>query len=153
MQRRNFACFTIFAFLALISFANAQQVKKVYRIGYLTNTSEIRKDVEETFRRTLRELGYVEGQNLTIEWRFAKGRLDLLPDLALELVSLKLDCIIASGVAPARAVKQATNTVPIIMANADDDPVRHGLVASLARPGGNVTGFTNFGSDLAGKRL
>ena len=131
----------------------AQQPKKVFRIGYLTNASAIRKDSEETFRDALRELGYFEGQNLAIEWRFSKGQLDRLSDLASELVNLKLDCIVALGVAPARAVKQVTNTIPIVMGNADDDPVRHGLVASLARPGGNVTGFTNIGSDLAAKRL
>ncbi len=77
----------------------------------------------------------------------------MLPDLAAELVRLKVDCIVAAGVGPTRAVKNATSTIPIVMGNADDDPVRQGLVASLARPGGNVTGFTNVGSDLAGKRL
>lgn len=133
--------------------SGAQQTRKVYRIGYLTNASEIRKDVEETLSHTLHELGYVEGENLVTEWRFAKGRLDLLPQLASELVGLKLDCIIATGVAPTRAVKAATNTIPIVMGNADDDPVRQGLVASLARPEGNVTGFTSVGSDLAAKRL
>ena len=146
--------------LALIAFvfvvavvAEAQQPTKTYRIGSLSNAPELRREQEEIWRQTLRELGYVEGQNLSIEWRFSKGKLELLPQLAAELVTLNLDCIIASGVAPTRAVKQATSTIPIVMANADDDPVRQGLVASLARPGGNVTGFTNIGSELAGKRL
>jgi len=98
-------------------------------------------------RSQLRDLGYIEGQNLVIEWRFSEGKLDRLPDLAAELVRLKMDCIIAVGVAPTRAVKQATTVIPIVMGNADDDPVRHGLVVSLARPGGNVTGFTNIGSE------
>jgi len=133
--------------------AEAQQPNKLYRVGYLSNAAEIRREQEEIFRQTLRELGYIEGQNLGIEWRFNKGKLELLPQLAAELVGFNLDCIIASGVAPTRAVKQVTSTIPIVMANADDDPVRQGLVASLARPGGNVTGFTNIGSELAGKRL
>jgi ABC-type uncharacterized transport system substrate-binding protein len=133
--------------------AQAQQPKKVYRVGHLTNAPGIRAEEEEVFRQSLRDLGYIEGQNLSIEWRFSKGKLDLLPDLAAELVTLKVDCIVATGVAPTRAAKQATSTIPIVMGNADDDPVRQGLVASLARPGGNVTGFTNIGSDLAGKRL
>jgi ABC-type uncharacterized transport system substrate-binding protein len=132
----------------------AQQRTKIYRIGYLSNVAEIRRgEQEDIFRQTLRELKYVEGQNVAIEWRFSKGKLELLPQLAAELVRLNLDCIIAAGVAPTRAVKQATSTIPIVMANADDDPVRQGLVVSLARPGGNVTGFTNIGSELAGKRL
>ena len=146
-----FICFLLAVFLPAVS--EAQQIKKIYRIGYLTNSSAFRKESEETFRQALRERGYVEGENLVIDWRFSKGRLDQLPQLAAELVGFKADCIVALGVAPTRAVKQATNTIPIVMGNADDDPVRHGLVASLARPGGNVTGFTNIGSDLAGKRL
>jgi putative tryptophan/tyrosine transport system substrate-binding protein len=101
----------------------------------------------------LRERGYINEQNLFIDWRFSKGRVDQLPQLATELISLQPDCIVAVGIAPTRAVKQATDTIPIVMGNADDDPVRHGLVSSLARPGSNVTGFTNIGSELAGKRL
>jgi putative ABC transport system substrate-binding protein len=101
----------------------------------------------------LQELGYAEGQNLTIHWAFTKGDRDRVPGLVAELVNLKVDCIVAGGVGLTRAAKQATGTIPIIMANADDDPVQRGLVASLARPGGNVTGFINIGSDLAGKRL
>jgi putative ABC transport system substrate-binding protein len=131
----------------------AQQAEKVYRIGYLANASQIRPDTEEVFLQALRDLGYIEGRTLAIEWRFSKGRLGLLPELATELVRLKVDCIVAFGVAPTRAAREATTTIPIVMGNADDDPVRHGLVASLARPEGNVTGFTNIGSDLAGKRL
>jgi putative ABC transport system substrate-binding protein len=132
--------------------AEGQQSRKVYRIGYLANATGIASR-EEAFRQGLRELGYVEGQNLVIEWRFSKGQADRLQDLAGELVRLKVDLILAMGVAAARFAKEATGTIPIVMGNADDDPVRHGLVASLARPGGNVTGFTNIGSALAGKRL
>ena len=138
--------------LATIHLAEAQQAGKVYRVGYVTNAAGINEETEGIIQ-SLRDFGYIEGQNFLIEWRFSKGKLDLLPDLAAELVRLKPDCIIAQGVAPTLAVKQATSTIPIVMGNADDDPVRHGLVASLARPGGNVTGFINIGSDLAGKRL
>jgi putative ABC transport system substrate-binding protein len=107
----------------------------------------------EAYRQGLRDLGWIEGQNIVIEYRFAEGETERFPDLAAELVKLKVDCIVSFGVAATRAAKQATGTIPIIMGNADDDPVRHGLVTSLARPGGNVTGFTNIGSDLAGKRV
>jgi putative ABC transport system substrate-binding protein len=132
--------------------ARAQQAGKVYRVGYLNNAASIRP-VDAAFRKGLQELGYTEGQNLAIEWRFAKGERARFQSLAAELVNLRVDCIVAGGVGLTRAAKQATRTIPIIMSNADDDPVQQGLVGSLARPGGNVTGFTNFGSDLAGKRL
>jgi len=130
----------------------AQQLKKVYRIGYMSHGPGIGPN-EEPFRQALRELGYIEGKNLVIEWRFTKGKLDQHPEVAAELVRLKVDCIITIGVAPTRAAKQATSTIPIVMGNVSDDPVRHGLVASLARPGGNVTGFSDIAEDLAGKRL
>lgn len=131
--------------------AEAQQPEKVYRIGFLSNAAS-RGPVEE-YQQALHDLGYMEGQNLVIDWRFSKGKVNLLPDLAADLVRRKPDCIVAIGVAPTSAAKHATSSIPIVMGNADDDPVRHGLVASLAHPGGNVTGFTNIGSDLAGKRL
>jgi hypothetical protein len=150
---RNFHLWLLITVLLLtFSSAEAQLSKKVYRIGYLANAAGMAPR-EQAFRRGLRELGYVEGQNLVIEWRFSKGKLDLLQNLASDLVRLKVDLILAIGVAPTRAAKEATGTIPIVMGNADDDPVRLGLVASLARPGGNVTGFTNIGSALAGKRL
>ena len=140
------------ALLAPSLAAEAQQAGRVYRLGYIGNSTGIERR-EEAFRDRLRDQGYVEGQNLVIEWRFSRGKVDRLPELAAELVGLKVHCIIALGIAPTRAAKQATDTIPIVMGTADDDPVRHGLVASLARPGGNVTGFTNIGSELAGKRL
>ncbi|MCZ6622804.1 MAG: ABC transporter substrate binding protein [Deltaproteobacteria bacterium] len=111
--------------------AQAQQTNKVYRIGYLAPRS-----VHEGFRQRLRELGYIEGQNLVIEWRFSKGKRDLYPELAAELVRLKVDLILAVGTGATRAAKQATSTIPIVMGNSSVDPVRHGLVASLARSGG-----------------
>ena len=151
----TFLFFSLLTFLASAVFqpARAQQPDKVFRIGYLSNAAEMRKEQEQVFRQSLRDLGYIEAQNLIIEWRFAKGKLERLPNLAVELVRLKLDCFVASGVNPTRAVKEATSSNSIVMANAADDPVRQGLVASLAQPGGNVTDFTNIGSDLAGKRL
>ncbi len=128
--------------------AEAQQAGKVYRIGWLA-----RSRVHEGFRQRLRELGYIEGQNLIIEWRSAKGKRDLYPELAAELVRLKVDLIFTVGPHATRAAKQATSTIPIVMGNASVDPVRHGLVASLARPGGNITGLFDLMPDLAGKRL
>jgi putative ABC transport system substrate-binding protein len=132
--------------------ADAQPAGKVYRVGYIINAASIRP-VEAAFRKRLQELAYTEGQNLIIEWRFGRGDRDRIPGLVADLVNLRVDCIVAGGVGPTRAAKNATATIPIVMLNADDDPVQQGLVASLARPGGNVTGFTNRGSDLAGKRL
>jgi putative ABC transport system substrate-binding protein len=102
----------------------------------------------------LRELGYVEGQNIATEYRYADGKLDRLPELAAELVRLKVDIIVVAGGEPdVRAAKNATKTIPIVMVGAGRDPVRAGLVESLARPGGNVTGITNLGRELGGKRL
>jgi len=130
--------------------AEAQQPGKVYRIGYLSRTAS----VHEGFRQRLRELGYIEGQNLVIEAaRLPKGKRDLYPELAAELVRLKVDLILTVGTVATRVAKQATSTIPIVMGNASVDPVRHGLVASLARPGGNVTGLFDMTQDLAGKRL
>jgi len=130
----------------------AQQQGKVWRIGYLSPRAGIRSP-EEAFLQGLRSLGYVDGQNIVIEWRFANGNVDRLSELAAELVRLNVDCILAGGANSALAAKRATSTIPIVMGNTDDDPVRLGLVASLARPGGNVTGFINMGAKLAGKRL
>lgn len=131
--------------LAVAVLAEAQQTSKVYRIGYLAPGP-----VDESFRQGLRELGYTEGKNLAIEYRQGPDR---YPELAEELVRLKVDCILAVGVAAARAAKQATSAIPIVMGNASDDPIRHGLVASFARPGGNITGVIDMLPDLAGKRL
>src|SRR5215467_6746310 len=97
---RKFLPFVIYTLIALCPSAEAQQAKKIYRIGYLTNASEPRKDFEETFQKSLRERGYVDEQNLFIDWRFSKGRIDQLPQLATELISLKPDCIVALGIAP-----------------------------------------------------
>ncbi len=130
----------------------AQQQGKVLRVGFLSSGPGI-TPVLERFRLELGELGYVEGQNIAIEWRFAKGNADLLPKLATELVGLKVDCLVTNGANATIAARLATHTLPIVMGNSDDDPVRLGLIASLARPGGNVTGFTSISSELSGKRL
>jgi putative ABC transport system substrate-binding protein len=108
---------------------------------------------EAVFRESLRELGRVEGKNLVIEWRYAGGSFSRCAELIKELVRLNLDCLITVGVDGTRSAMQATRTIPVVMADADDDPVRQGLIARLARPGGNVTGVTSISSELAGKRL
>ena len=144
---------TLCAMLFALCFsAEAQQAKKVYRVGYLSPRLGIEAR-EEAFRQAMRDRGYVEGQNLVIEWRFAKGRNDLFPELAAELVRLRLDCILAVGIAAIRSVKQLTDTIPIVMGTIDADPVELGFIASLARPGGNITGLTGIAYDIAGKRL
>jgi ABC-type uncharacterized transport system substrate-binding protein len=133
--------------------AQAQQPAKVPRIGYLTGTSVSAGSARiEAFRPGLRELGYVEGKNIVIEWRGAEGRSDRLPPLAAELVRFKVDVIVTTGSSATRAAKEATITLPIVMAN-DSDPVGNGFVASLARPGGNITGLSTLAPELSGKRL
>jgi putative tryptophan/tyrosine transport system substrate-binding protein len=145
-------CLALGALLLALSFpAKAQQTKKLYRIGYLSNAPGI-ESPQEAFRQRLRELGYIEGENLVIEWRFSKGKLDLNPDLAAELVRLKVDIIVADSTGMALALKKATSTIPIVMTTVTD-PVGTGLVASLARPGGNVTGLTSISGELGGKLL
>jgi ABC-type uncharacterized transport system substrate-binding protein len=133
----------------------AQQPKKVPRIGYLSGVDPARESTRsEAIRLALRELGYVEGQNIAIEYRYAEGKRDRFPELAGELVRLKVDIIVGpSGSAPIRAAKNATKTIPIVMMSLAADPVEAGFVESLARPGGNVTGLTTLSRELGGKRL
>jgi ABC-type uncharacterized transport system substrate-binding protein len=138
--------------LATIHLAEAQQPKKVPRIGFLLATSPGPDPRIEGFRQGLRELAYVEGKNIAIEWRYAEGKEDLVPTLAAELVQLNVEIIVTDGTNVTRAAKNATKTIPIVMAS-DADPVGNGFVASLARPGGNVTGLTNLLAGLSGKRL
>ena len=139
--------------LFIVSLTEAQQPKKVPRIGFLSGVSPSTISARvEAFRQGLRELGYVEGKNIFIEWRFAEGKVDRLPALAGELVRLKVD-VIVSGAPPAtRAARQATVTIPIVMVF-DDDPVGSGFVASLARPGGNITGMSTLSPEVSGKQL
>jgi putative ABC transport system substrate-binding protein len=153
-DRRAFIAGAI-AFSAAPLAAEAQQAAKVPRIGYLaTNQLAASPHLHEAFRQGLRDLAYVEGRNLVIESRSADGKLDRLPALAAELVALRVDVIVTAGGTPAAlAAKQATRTVPIVFATAGD-PVASGLVTSLARPGGNVTGLSMLGTaELVGKRL
>ena len=142
------------AMLLALSFpSEAQQPKKVPRIGYLTATSlSAVADRTEAFRDGLRELGYVEGKNIVIEWRSAEGNSDRQRALAAELVRLKVDLIVSGGSSSTRFAKEATNAIPIVMAQ-DTDPVGNGFVASLARPGGNVTGLSTLSPEISGNRL
>jgi putative tryptophan/tyrosine transport system substrate-binding protein len=141
--------------LAVAVMAEAQQPTKVSRIGYLSTVDPAADSTRsEAIRLALRELGYIEGQNIAIEYRYAEGKFDRHPELAAELVHLKVDIIVvAGGAIPIRAAKQATKTIPIVMVGGGTDPVEEGLVESLARPGGNVTGLTLLGGELGGKRL
>ena len=134
---------------------NAQQPKKVLLIGYLSNTDLARDSASaEAIRLALRERGYVEGQNIVTEYRYAEGKQDRFLELAAELVRLKVDIIVAAGGnRMVRAAKNATKTIPIVMAGGGSDPVAAGLIESLAHPGGNVTGLTNLTTELGGKRL
>ena len=141
------------ALFALCSSAAAQQPTKIPRIGYLSGPSRSTSPARlNAFRQGLRELSYVEGKNILIEYRYAEGKLDRLPALAAELVSLKIDIIVTPGPAPTRAAKEATSTIPIVMAQ-DPDPVGNGFVASLARPVGNITGLATLAPELSGKQL
>jgi ABC-type uncharacterized transport system substrate-binding protein len=141
--------------LALCLSAEAQQPKKVTRIGYLSSQDPAYESARaEGIRLALRELGYVEGQNVAIEYRYSGGKTDRAPELAAELVRLKVDIlVVAGGIHWIRAAKDATKTIPVVMAGVGNDPVEAGLIESLARPGGNVTGLTNLTGKLAGKRL
>jgi putative tryptophan/tyrosine transport system substrate-binding protein len=139
--------------LALGVIAEAQQTGRVFRIGFLDPSTAAGSAVlVDAFRQELSKLGWIEGKNITIEYRFAEQRSDRLPDLAADLVRLKVDLIVVASTPPALAAKRATTTIPIVMAIAGN-PVEAGLVASLARPGGNVTGFSTLGSELNTKRL
>jgi putative ABC transport system substrate-binding protein len=133
--------------------ADAQQAAKVARVGFLVTNLAANPHLHEAFRQRLRDLGYVEGRNVVIEYRDAGGKLERLPALAAELVALKVDVIVTAGGTPAAlAAKQATRTLPIVFASVPD-PVTDGLVTSLARPGGNVTGSSNLNPELVGKCL
>ena len=139
--------------LAVAAVAQAQQPKKVPRIGFLVGESaSLAAPRTEAFRQGLRELGYVEGKNIAIEYRYSEGKRHRIPELAAELVRLKVDVIVTGGASYTRAAQEATSTIPIVMTQ-DPDPVGNGFVASLARPGGNITGLSNFNRELSGKRL
>jgi putative tryptophan/tyrosine transport system substrate-binding protein len=156
-MKKTITVLTLCAMLFAFSYysAQAQQPKKVFRIGYLSGTDPATDSPRsEGIRRALRELGYVEGQHIIIEYRHAEGKRDREPALAAELVRLKVDLIVIAGGDPLiLAAKNATKTIPIVMTGQGSDPVKAGFVESLARPGGNVTGFTTLGTELGGKRL
>jgi putative tryptophan/tyrosine transport system substrate-binding protein len=155
VRRREFLCFLGGSAAASIYWPPAARAQpKVRRLGVLSQgpTSTHAAPVFRTFRQGLRDLGWVEGQNLAIEWRFSEGSAEALPRLAAELVGLPVDLIVASPTRPALAAKEATGTIPIVFIQVAD-PVKSGIVANLARPGANVTGLSTIGSDLSGKRL
>src|SRR5262245_53294451 len=153
---KNILGITLSAMFFALSFsASAQQPAKIPRIGYLTAGSLSSSTTAariEAFRQGLRELGHLDGKNIVIEYRYAEGKLDRVPALAAELVRLKVDTIVTAGPIPTRSAKAATGTVPIVMTQ-DTDPVGNGFIASLARPGGNITGLYTLAPELSGKRL
>ncbi|TMK76167.1 MAG: ABC transporter substrate-binding protein [Actinobacteria bacterium] len=151
MERRTFMAMLTGGIVAAPLTAEAQQAAKVARIGYLSGNLASGPHLPEAFRQGLRELGYVEGRNVVIEYRDAEGKFERLPALAAELVALKVDVILAGGILSGRAAKRATRTIPIVFVAAD--PVGSGLVTSLARPGGNVTGLSFLAPELVGKCL
>jgi putative tryptophan/tyrosine transport system substrate-binding protein len=153
MRAKILACALPALILATIHLAEAQQLKKIPRIGFLFSLSlAVHASNIDVFRGGLRELGYVEGKNIFIEYRSAEGKLDRLPPLVDELVGLKVDVIVAISTAAAVAAKNATQTIPIVFTSGGD-PVAVGLIDSLARPGGNLTGINAMTVELAGKRL
>jgi ABC-type uncharacterized transport system substrate-binding protein len=147
-------CFPLCAMLFALSYsASAQQPANIFRIGFLAPpTASFLSTRVGAFRQGLRELGYFEGKNISIEYRYADGKLDRLPRLAIELAHLKVDVIVTASEVGVLAAKNATNTIPIVFAVAED-AVESGLVSSLARPGRNITGLTVLAADLGGKRL
>src|SRR5215471_18080156 len=154
MNKPKLGSLTLCAVLfAICASAQAQQPKKVPRIGFLATSDPATESTPvEAIRLALRELGYIEGQNIAFEYRYAEGKPDRYPELAAELVGLKVDIIVAAGADDlVRAAKNATKTIPIVMSGQGIDPVEAGLVESLARPGGNVTGLTNLTGELGGK--
>ena len=154
MKKANLSSILIAVVLLAVGvIAEAQQTGKILRIGFLTGASlSSQFGRNEAFRQGLRELGYVEGKNIVIEWRSYEGRANLRPALAAELVRLKVDIIVAAGSGDIQAAKEATVTIPIVML-AGGDAVASGFVASLAQPGGNITGLSTLRPELSGKRL
>ena len=153
MKKKNTRLAVCALLFALSVSAEAQQTTKVPRIGYLTGASPSSMSARtEAFRQGLRELGYMEGKNIVIEYRYAEEKLDRLPALAAELVRLKVNVIVSGGPGATRPAKEATNTIPVVM-TFDNDPVGNGFVRSLARPGGNITGLSTLAPEISGKQL
>jgi putative ABC transport system substrate-binding protein len=153
MIKQILFCLLPTVFLSTALSAEAQQAGKIYRVGRLSGSSSSSTFSLDALRRELRELGYVEGKNIAFELRYAEDKSERLPALADELVRLKVDVIIAGGPNDGLAAKKATKTIPIVFTDSVSDPVALGLVDSLARPGGNITGFFTMADVLAGKRL
>jgi len=151
LQRRDFLI-AAGALLAAPLAAEAQQAAKIARIGFLGNSTTALGHLRDAFLQGMRDLGYVEGRNLVIEYRYAEGQLERFPALAAELVALKVEVLVAPPTPAAQAAKRATTTIPIVFAGAGD-PVTSGLVTSLARPGGNITGLSGLSPELVGKCL
>ena len=154
-MRKSLVLFLMIAALSGgAAIAEAQQPKKVPRIGYLSGRGDpsTPDPLVDAFRQGLRDLGYVEGKNILVEYRYAEGKLDRIPSLVAELVQLKVDVLVCPAFTSIRAAKQATKTIPIVML-INVDPVATGIVDSLARPGGNITGLARFMTELSGKRL
>ena len=155
IQNLKWLGLSVIAFVLVVTgaVAEAQQPTKVPRIGFLAAVSPSALSARiEAFRQGLRELGYVERKNIVVEYRYAEGKLDRVRELAAELVRLKVDVIVTAGATSTRPAKEATVTIPIVMAQ-DTDPVGNGFVASLARPGGNITGLATLRPELSGKQL
>jgi putative ABC transport system substrate-binding protein len=150
MSRKNLISLAAILLLATIPIANAQQPEKIPQIGYLSSLSASSDSTRSgAFRQGLKELGYIDEKNVVIKYKFADGNLHRVPDLAGELVGLKVDVIVVGGSTATRAAKNGTKLIPIVMINVTD-PVLLGFVASLARPGGNITGLTNLAPELGG---
>jgi putative tryptophan/tyrosine transport system substrate-binding protein len=153
MRRREFISLLGGAATAWPLAARGQQAAKVYRIGFLGNsTAALEADLVGPFREGLRDLGYVEGQNILIEYRWAEGEYERFPTVTAELIALRVDVVVTAGTPASLAVQKAATSIPLVMV-AVGDPVATGLVASLGRPGGNITGLTSISSEMAGKRL
>jgi ABC-type uncharacterized transport system substrate-binding protein len=153
VKRKIIICLLTTALLSIAPFIEAQQVGKVPRIGFLfAGDPSVVAGRIQAFRQGLHERGYVEGKNIIIEYRYGEGKLDRMPLLAAELVRLNVDVIVTGGPTDTRAAKQSTTTLPIVMAQ-DSDPVGSGFVASLARPGGNITGLSTLSPEISGKQL
>ena len=153
MDRRTFLAGTGAILLAApLAAAEAQQTGKVYRIAFISGTSPGSSPATDAFGQGLRELGYIEGRNITIEWRWGRGETERFAEFAAEMVKLQVDLIVAGNEAAGRAAQEATKTIPIVV-GLMGDPVGSGLVATLARPGGNITGLTSQGPDTTAKRL
>ena len=152
MNTKIVAAFVAPLIIGFVQVAAAQQPTKVPRIGFLTTSPSGFPRRIEAFRQGLRELGYVEGKNIFIEWRYGEGKRDRMPAFAAELVRLKVDVIVTGGSGSTLAAKESTSTIPIVMAQ-DNDPVGSGVVASLARPGGNITGLSTLAPEISGKQL